>query len=222
VTIDFRFRPIDTWPGALRDESARTTSPFTTGYSDTLEVLRRELGHLNAERIVIQLDLSDRDIRLDGLPRANANPGHPGVILGFDSKHGPLRYATDVYTRASWRRNSVGWHANLRAIALGLEALRKVDRYGITKTGEQYRGFAELPSGIPMSGPTHMTTEDAARFVAKWGGGGWQDVLDRTDQQIRSIKRAAFELHPDRGGNAQDFQRLQDAKRILERAGGAP
>lgn len=40
------------------------------------------------------------------------------------------------------------WQHNVRSIALGLEALRAVDRYGISRRGEQYAGFrAALTSG---------------------------------------------------------------------------
>ena len=37
---------------------------------------------------------------------------------------------------------------NLRSIALGLKALRAVDRYGVSRRGEQYAGFrAALTAG---------------------------------------------------------------------------
>lgn len=40
------------------------------------------------------------------------------------------------------------WQHNVRSIALGLEALRAVDRYGITRRGQQYAGFrAALTTG---------------------------------------------------------------------------
>jgi len=40
------------------------------------------------------------------------------------------------------------WQHNVRSIALGLQALRAVDRYGISRRGEQYSGFrAALVSG---------------------------------------------------------------------------
>lgn len=44
-----------------------------------------------------------------------------------------LVYATDVCER---------WQHNVRSIALGLQALRAVDRYGISRRGQQYAGFA--------------------------------------------------------------------------------
>lgn len=50
-----------------------------------------------------------------------------------------LIYATDACE---------DWRHNVRSIALGLEALRAVDRFGISRRGEQYAGFrAALPAG---------------------------------------------------------------------------
>lgn len=43
-----------------------------------------------------------------------------------------LVYATDVCDF---------WQHNVRSIALGLQSLRAVDRYGISRRGEQYAGF---------------------------------------------------------------------------------
>lgn len=39
------------------------------------------------------------------------------------------------------------WQENVRAIALGMEALRKVERYAITEADQQYAGFMALPRG---------------------------------------------------------------------------
>lgn len=180
----FVFRPITTWPGELT--RSRRRSPFAASHAATLELLRREVRHLKrrlTEPAVIQLSLSDNDIRQDGLPRANARPAtHPGVILTFDSTYGPLRYATDVFT---------DWHANLRAIALGLEALRRVDRYGITKGGEQYAGWRALE--------------------AETGGG----VLERGRSLIAEhggIARALIATHPDHGGTREDLEAVLAAR----------
>lgn len=229
MSLDIRFRPIDNWPGALRTNAERTSPQFSARYTDTLDVLERELNHLDAERVVIQLALAPSDIRLDGFPRANARPDHPGVIVSFDSKHGPLRYLTDVFTgRSVWRSSASGgswhmpgWQANVRAIALGLEALRKVDRYGITKRGEQYRGWAELPTGIAQPA-SHMTTDEAARFIAEQSGLGAFMVDEIAHEAIyrrHAYKSAVKRLHPDVGGDADLFQRLQVAKQLLDRKG---
>lgn len=134
--IQATFRPIDVWHG--KRTSWPTPSRFGSSWSQTMELLDRELNNLGGHSVVIQLALREDQIRLDGWPRSGAAPEHPGVILAFESRYGPLKYATDVFTR---------WEDNLRAIALGLEALRRVDRYGITKRGEQYSGWKQLSAG---------------------------------------------------------------------------
>lgn len=133
---------------------------------------------------MIQLALDETDIRLDGWPRGNATPRHHGVILAFESKHGPLKYATARY---------YPWQANLRAIALGLEALRAVDRYGVTKRGEQYAGWKALPAG---DGPS----------VAR----GWRLI-----EEHGGVREALKATHPDRGGDARDFADVQAAREGL-------
>lgn len=215
MTVEFTFRPIDVWPGELR--ARRDRSPFRASYTDTLELLQVELRHLKARRCVIQLALREGDIRLDGLPRADARPpSHPGVIIAFDSKHGPLKYATDQYDG----RGPEGWKANLRAIALGLQALRAVDRYGITRKGEQYTGWKAIESGRAMG--AGMSVEEAAAFLAEQAciatGEPTQcnaaDVM--TDRGAWAYRTAAKVLHPDAGGDPALFGRLTDARRVLE------
>jgi len=210
--VNVTFRPIDTWPGELR--RSRATSPFKAGYQDTLHLLDRELVHLRAKNIVIQLAVSEDQIRLDGMPRADARPSHPGVILAFDSMHGPLKYSTDVYENANWARQ-VGWQANLRAIALGLEALRKVDRYGITKRGEQYTGWKALGGGVAMPAASGFASiEDAIAFLHEHAPGVEWDY-DQPDQVVRAYRAAALTLHPDVGGDPEQFKRLGEARRML-------
>jgi hypothetical protein len=179
----FTFRPIERWLGP--STPSRRYSPFRASYSQTLALLDRELRALRASRVVIQLALEESDIRLDGLPRASARPKHPGVILAFHSdKHGmDLQYALDAYTK---------WEDNLRAIALGLEALRKVDRYGVTKHGEQYRGWRQLGPG-----------NDGASLVERG------HVLIEKHGSITEALRAT---HPDHGGDPEDFIAVQAAR----------
>lgn len=197
------FRPIDAWPGGLTAE--RRTSPFQAAYASTLDLLDRELWNLGARDVVLMLALPESQIRADGLPRARATPSHPGVILAFHSAYGPLKYATDVF---------LDWHSNLRAIALGLEALRKVDRYGITKRGEQYTGWKALPAGVEAV----MSAEEAARVVAAEAGGAlaWPLVLNEPARATEAYRAAVKRVHPDVGGTTKQFLRLQEAKRVLD------
>lgn len=149
-----RFVAIAEWPAEQRARFHRS-SPFRANYSDTCRLLDRELTALKAKRVLIQLDCDEREIRQDGMPRSDARVRTPAVILSFESKYGPLSYPCDTYAT---------WKDNLRAIALGLEALRKVDRYGVTKTGQQYKGW----KAITYRGDDQFTNpQQAAEFLAR-------------------------------------------------------
>lgn len=175
----------------LKPPEAGRFSPFNAAIGKTVKLLDRELRMLDATRIVLELDLRDRDIRVDGLPRSNAAPTSPCVVLSFESKFGPLRYATCEYRH---------WDDNLRAIALAMEALRAVDRYGVSKRGEQYLGWRAIPmSTDPADSLT--TREQAREYIDEQYGG--------------DIRTALFESHPDRGGNPGEFRRVMKAKELL-------
>lgn len=225
--MDWRVVPIETWPGEQTAErqshrfrkTVRRQSDWRGSYkttvsevdwSGTVALLERELEHLDAENILLQMAVTDRDIRQDGWIRANARPEHPGVILTFDSRHGPLSYPCDTFT---------DWQANVRGIAKSLEWLRGVDRYGVSKRGEQYTGWGRLP---PAGGSTStMTAEVAAKVVAEAGGDGmaFEDdielLLGYEDLCKKAYRKAAAHTHPDHGGSTRDFQLVQEAKRVL-------
>lgn len=210
-SVEVTGRPIETWPGQLTEDRRR--SQFKSTWSATLDLLGRELFHLKAEQIVMQLAVAARDIRRDGFFRADVRPDHPGVILSMNTPYGALSYPCDTFDR---------WQDNVRAIALALQYLRGVERYGVTKTGQQYTGWAQLPPGRPMAKP--MTRDEAAAFVTRWADPhGRIPGLERTllgGQMIEaSYRSAAKNAHPDReGGSTEDFQRLQEAKHVLDGA----
>lgn len=181
--IDARFRPIVLWPhGSTPAHARRSRGTFKASWSATLDLLDRELRHLGARDITIGCGLRQQDIRNDGWPRSNARePAHPGVELSFTTSQGRLVYATDVCER---------WEHNVRAIALGLEALRAVDRHGITRRGEQYAGWKALTAG---SGPTSARGEELIR-------------------EHGSVRAALMATHPDRGGDPEDFASVQAAR----------
>lgn len=179
--LDATFRPISTWPGQMTRNRKR--SRFDSPWAMTLDLLKTELRHIGARNIVIELALSESEIRGDGYPRAQARPEHPGVILSLESRHGPLRYPCDTFT---------DWQSNLRAIALALEALRKVDRYGVTKHGEQYKGWLRLSDGVANG-----------RLAARG-----REII----RLLGSEKAALLATHPDHGGSPEDFRAVQAAR----------
>jgi hypothetical protein len=208
----YECRPRGPWAGP------KTTHPapsyrFRAPWTSTLTLLARETELLGAKLVVLQVDLAAGDVRLDGMPRATARAYSPGVRISFDSRHGPLTYSSDAYD---------DWRANVRAIALALEALRAVDRYGVSRRGEQYTGWAALPAGAPAG---QMSADDAARLLAGYAEDitAGQILTDR-DARARAYKRGALQLHPDRGGDPAALARLSSARDLLdlvdERSGG--
>lgn len=203
-------RPLSdrTWLGSM----GKTATQFKAKWGSTLELLDREVGALKGRDVVIEIDIREQDLKLDGTLRANARPASDAVVLAFESKHGPLLYRCDRFvTNYAWQ--GPAWQHNLRAIALTLESLRAVDRYGATETGQQYAGFKALPAGraVPAS---HMTTEQAYDVLAM--------VLDLSDianldiDDAVLVRRAKRLTHPDHnGGDRTLWDQVEQAAKVL-------
>lgn len=213
------FRPVTLhpadWLPANRD---RPSSPFASTYSDTMQLLDRELHAIRAHNPTIALVGNPQVFRADGQFRADAKIDHPGVIVSFDTKiHGTLTYPCDRFG-TSYRARGPAWHQNLRAVALGLEALRRVERYGIAERGQQYAGYRELGAGTPM-GPAAMTFDVARRVLWTAAHGEGTIPPDRdglTGEQIKAAwKAAAARLHPDVGGSSALFDQATKARDLL-------
>jgi hypothetical protein len=210
--IPVTLRPMPVWPyPETRDRRGRLT--FKVTLRQSIVELGDELRHLGASNVILGTGLTEADVRLtDGWPRSDAKaPRFPGVELSFDTrKYGRLVYATDV---CSW------WEHNVRSIALGLEALRAVDRYGITRRGEQYAGWRELPSGI-VAGSGIATEDDAWSILGQAAGEGdlgKEGPMIRARFDLTDLYRAAAKAtHPDRGGDGERFAQVQAAYEFLK------
>lgn len=211
----FETRPLGHWTDpetAVREGSGR----FRADWNATLKLLGYEADQLGASLVVIQIDIEDGDLRRDGALKARAQVGHPGAVVSFDSRFGPLRYATDRY-EPRWSGDTPGWQANVRAIALALQALRAVDRYGVSTRGEQYRGWTAIGAGSPGRGPFTTTAEAEAWMrkaattedIGTWAS--WEDLY----------KALAKRMHPDMPkGSADLWERLDAAATLLGARGG--
>lgn len=180
------FRPLPAWPYAAQPRRAAT---YKVSYSRTLQDLEHEIEVLRGRELIIGVVTDESQIRIDGAIRADAKIGHPGVEVSFEVPDGRrLTFHTDVHGGYT-----TSWQDNLRAIALGLEALRAVARYGITSgVGEQYAGFAQLSAGGPDA-------ERGKALVARAGG----------------VTAALKAHHPDHGGEARDFADVQAYRAVI-------
>lgn len=153
--------------------------------AEAVERVRRELSRMDIrdDDLVVSTNLQ---LRLDGFPRsAQAEPADPGVAVywtdRFNRDQPPRCMAIDLYDRVA---------DNLAAVAATLEAMRAIERHGGAEILERaFTGFVALP---PPSGEH------------------WSDVLDRDDPS-GSYRRLRSEHHPDRGGDPEQFQRVQRA-----------
>ncbi len=199
------FRPVEQWPGKPTSRYSRRRAKFKTAYSKTLDLLERELSNLGAKDIVIQAYFRREEIRNDGWPKSSARPSDPGVILNFyDALKESYSYPCDTFD---------AWEDNLRGIALSLEALRAVDRYGVTRGREQYQGFKRLAAPASIDQKTV-----AAQFIAFHAGVRIEDVRLDLDG---AYKLAARRLHPDQGGSHDQFVQLQTHYRTLKASAGS-
>lgn len=154
--------------------------------AQALERVRGELSRMGIrdDDLVVSTNLQ---LRLDGFPRSNQpEPKDPGVAVYWTEPkqrgNPPRCMAIDRYDRVA---------DNLAAVAATLDAMRAIERHGGAEILERaFTGFTALP------GPG--TSEH------------WTDVLDQADPG-GSYRRLRAQHHPDRGGDAGEFNRVQRA-----------
>ncbi len=204
----WQIEPLGTW-GREITKNRRPAHTFSAKWTDTLQLLTSEIEKLGVRGVIaIRIDVQREDIRLDGMIRARARAGFPGVVVSFESKFGSLSYRTDAYD---------SWQANVRAIALSLQALRAVDRYGVSKSGEQYAGWRAIESG--KTAPLFASADEALWWL--------RSLTDpsKINLSVKAMLRMAAGIcHPDRnGGDRTLWDRYDAARQLLEvnRASGS-
>lgn len=148
--------------------------------------LFRELNLLGVRNIVLSTNLQ---LRLDGLPRANQKkPDDTGVAVYFTLKDDQKCFPCDKWNRVE---------DNIWAIAKTINALRGIERWGSKKMVDAtFSGFKALPNPNDLS---------------------WRQILgiyeiNNNTEFIKSRYRSLVKQnHPDRGGDPEDFNRIQKA-----------
>lgn len=187
------------WPvGYPRTEDhARQHSRFSTG-RDSKPSLGEGVGRVLAQLHSFGSALTDRVIstnaplRRDGYPSSSAPlPRDPGAAVYFTLNGQPVVLACD-----KWRTLP----CNLTAIAHTLEAMRGLQRWGVTQAERAFTGFAALPAPGQVQALTCWQvlgispTTDALAIQRRW----------------RELARTA---HPDMpGGSHQQMAALNTAR----------
>jgi hypothetical protein len=185
----------------------RKLSQFKATLRVTTSQLDKELWNLSAKNPVMQIAMNESDFRNDGFPRAQAKAEHPGIILSLDTAHGALSFPCDTFTT---------WQDNLRAVVLTMEKLRAIDRYGVTKNDQQYKGWLAIEATAAPAG--FATVKEALEFLADVSGHSSPRAdPDTLRTMLRKAQRAT---HPDvTGADSYRFERVSAAEALLRAEG---
>lgn len=176
-------RLVDLGGGQTRTE--RTTRSLTV--ADAIARLSAELGRLGAQHEVLSTNVQ---LRLDGLPRSGQpEPEDPGAAVYFRLKGQPRVLACDRWNRVA---------DNIAAIAQHIDAIRRMDRYGVGSLEQAFAGYAQLPANTALD---------------------WRNVFGfAKDAQVypgdvdEKFKELARLHHPDAGGTHEGMARLSEAR----------
>jgi len=189
------------WPtGFQRTETRTRCRKFDVTLAQALDDLEAELDRLGVDDY--RLSTAAQQRKRDNRPYANANPDDPSAVIRWSMDGEQFAVACDRYTSL---------RDNVRAIGLYIREKRKMDSRPVT-TGESEFANARLPSG----------NEDALQASPPPHG-----VLDVAPDAPNSVVEAAARektkvVHPDQGGSAEEFQRVQQAKEaMLNEDGGS-
>lgn len=148
--------------------------------------LEAELDRLGAKSPVLSTNVS---LRLDGRPRSDENPSDPGAAIYFSFKGKATVLAADRFYSVA---------DNIAAIAGHIEALRRVERYGVGTIEQALAGYKALPA------------DTAANWRAVFGFAA--DSVPTLDQMDSAYKAAARLKHPDVGGTDIEMAHVNRAR----------
>lgn len=220
MTPRLNFRPLNgTWTEPLT--AGRKPNPFQAKWSDTKATLLYEAGRLGAVDVVLELDVDEADILVsgEGLKANRKMRDFPGVVVRLvGTRHGDIRVACDTFA-GRYYNDPPDWQINVRAVALALNALRQVERYGVGSRGEQYEGWRAIGTGTAMSAiPAPLTLAEAAAILAAAADDAPEHVLGDFTTAKADYREALRILHPDHGGrgDGERMARLAEAWELVK------
>ncbi len=188
--ISTDYLPLDhLWPRGAPKTSAekRLHGSFKVEPGKALQDLAHEIERWGASHAVIGTDLP---LGRSGKPFGWRDfGGDPGIALQLAHRGQPLTFYADRFLEP---------HHNLRAIGLTLESLRAIERYGGGQVLEaMMTGLGQLP---PPNG--HAPHWDLLGLQP----GASPDAIEA------AFRAKAKTAHPDKGGSAEAFRMLNEAR----------
>lgn len=182
------------WPAGWPRTGAPTWPTFKASTQTIMNELEKVLDALDCKSPVIT---TNQPLRLDGGLRTaqGTTPTDAGVALYFIRNGEELCIPCDKFTTV---------YANLRAIGLTLEYIRRMEKYGTSEmVNATFRGFKALPEAIIM-GPGQARA--------------WYEVLGVDQNADAAVITAAYralvrKYHPDNQdtGDEHKFAQVQKA-----------
>jgi hypothetical protein len=196
-----------------RNEHGWRTSHNRTIF-DASEELRRQLKLLKAKNIVVSSNLPTRE---DGMPisKDTAAPRGDAAVAVY--------WSVEQWRQKQWvqvphcmpcdRWNRLA--DNIYAVALSIEAMRGMDRWGAVSVEQAFAGFRALPSGSGDEVIPQQPMVDWRTIL----GGSWPEDLDAAE--VLAIAKARHRkliatAHPDAGGRSDHSAELNAAIEAAE------
>ena len=136
-------RGYERWPAECRVQSKFSNWKKTVSVADGLHRVRSQLECYNGPqrnlgRVRNLVISTNCELRLDGFPRRDRGaPDDPGVAVYFTLDDKPTVLCCDRWLRVG---------ENLAAIGATLEAMRGLERWGVSESERAFTGFAALPA----------------------------------------------------------------------------
>ncbi|QHV99199.1 J domain-containing protein [Spirosoma endbachense] len=180
------------WPASYPRTGYRKPSRFGRSLADSRDDLLEQIRRLGGTQVVIS---SNAKLRNDGLPYSKQPAvNDPGVAVYFLYEGEQVVFACDKWL-------DIG--DNIRALGLAIEAIRGLERWGVSQMLKRtFTGFKALAEPA-----THKEE--------------WWSVLEvpesaSPDEIRKAYIKLAQRHHPDKGGKADQFQKIQNAYEVAK------
>jgi hypothetical protein len=150
------------------------------------ERLEKQLDMLGAKDPTLSTNVS---LNLRGIPRGDENPSDPGAAIYFKFRGRATVLACDSYFRVA---------DNIAALAAHIDALRRIERYGVGTIEQALAGYKALPA------------DSAADWRAVFGFG--KDSRPSVQQVQDAYYTVAKTKHPDAGGSDIEMAHVNRAR----------